>query len=184
MTQLRVVAGERNRNGNKPDPGFVDPQDQGLGDPAAMTELLLEVVGPYALPDQIPHDESERWNEPPIGPDWAGPLAPQYFNYRKISIYGGTNEIQHNIIAKAILGLVSNPGLGNGFRVDRRAAARCADSVERLFADHYAFEARKRYLHEPGGWSRAQWKRYAELGLLGLPFAEEHGGSAAGRSRP
>ncbi len=53
-------------------------------------------------------------------------------------------------------------------------------SVERLFADHYAFEARRRYAQEPGGWSRAMWKQYAELGLLGLPFAEEHGGSAGG----
>ena len=53
-------------------------------------------------------------------------------------------------------------------------------SVQRLFADHYAFETRKRYGQEPGGYSRAQWARYAELGLLGLPFAEEHGGSAGG----
>jgi pimeloyl-CoA dehydrogenase small subunit len=53
-------------------------------------------------------------------------------------------------------------------------------SVQRLFADHYAFEARKRYAQEPGGYSRALWARYAELGLLGLPFAEEHGGSAGG----
>ena len=65
----------------------------------------LQIAGPYALPDQIPHDEGERWNEPPIGPDWAGTLAPQYFNYRKTTIYGGSNEIQKNIIAKAILGL-------------------------------------------------------------------------------
>ena len=53
-------------------------------------------------------------------------------------------------------------------------------SVQRLFADHYAFNARKRYAQEPGGYSRALWARYAELGLLGLPFAEEHGGSAGG----
>jgi pimeloyl-CoA dehydrogenase small subunit len=53
-------------------------------------------------------------------------------------------------------------------------------SVQRLFADHYAFEARKRYGQEPGGYGRAQWARYAELGLLGLPFAEEYGGSAGG----
>ena len=53
-------------------------------------------------------------------------------------------------------------------------------SVQRLFADHYAFNARKRYAQEPGGHSRALWARYAELGLLGLPFAEEHGGSAGG----
>ncbi|HML08004.1 MAG TPA: acyl-CoA dehydrogenase family protein [Xanthobacteraceae bacterium] len=53
-------------------------------------------------------------------------------------------------------------------------------SVERLFADHYAFEARKRYAQEKDGFSRALWARYAELGLLGLPFAEEHGGSGGG----
>jgi pimeloyl-CoA dehydrogenase small subunit len=53
-------------------------------------------------------------------------------------------------------------------------------SVERLFADRYAFDARKRYAQEPGGWSRALWKQYAELGLLGLPFDEQHGGSAGG----
>ena len=43
-------------------------------------------------------------NEPPVGLDWAAPLAPGYFNYRKVSIYGGSNEIQRNIIAKAVLG--------------------------------------------------------------------------------
>jgi alkylation response protein AidB-like acyl-CoA dehydrogenase len=44
-------------------------------------------------------------NEPPAGPDWAALLAPIYFNNRKVSIYGGSNEIQRGIIAKAILGL-------------------------------------------------------------------------------
>ena len=44
-------------------------------------------------------------NEPSDGPEWAAPIAPTYFNYRKISIYGGSNEIQKNIIAKAVLGL-------------------------------------------------------------------------------
>ena len=67
--------------GNKPDPASSILKIKGSEIQQIITELLLEVVGPYALPDQIPHDESERWNEPPIGPDWAGPLAPQYFNY-------------------------------------------------------------------------------------------------------
>jgi pimeloyl-CoA dehydrogenase small subunit len=53
-------------------------------------------------------------------------------------------------------------------------------SVERLFADHYAFDARKRYGQEPGGFSHALWSRYAELGLLGLPFGEDHGGFGGG----
>jgi len=54
------------------------------------------------------------------------------------------------------------------------------DSVDRLLADHYAFDKRKAYLAEPEGWSRALWAQYAELGLLGLPFAEEHGGFGGG----
>ena len=44
-------------------------------------------------------------NEPRAGPDYAATLAPTYFNYRKTSIYAGSNEIQHNIMAKMVLGL-------------------------------------------------------------------------------
>jgi pimeloyl-CoA dehydrogenase small subunit len=54
------------------------------------------------------------------------------------------------------------------------------DSVDRLLADHYSFEKRKAHLAEPEGWSRDLWAQYAELGLLGLPFAEEHGGFGGG----
>jgi alkylation response protein AidB-like acyl-CoA dehydrogenase len=63
----------------------------------------MDVVGPYAMPYQPEHEDS--WNEPPVGPEYAAAAAPTYFNWRKISIYGGSNEIQRNIIAKAILGL-------------------------------------------------------------------------------
>ena len=41
----------------------------------------------------------------PIGPDYAHLTAPTYANMRKTSIYGGSNEIQRNIIAKMVLGL-------------------------------------------------------------------------------
>jgi pimeloyl-CoA dehydrogenase small subunit len=54
------------------------------------------------------------------------------------------------------------------------------DSVDRLIADRYAFDQRKNHLKEPGGWSTALWSQYAELGLLGLPFAEEYGGFGGG----
>ena len=54
------------------------------------------------------------------------------------------------------------------------------DSVDRLIADQYQFEQRKKYMAEPDGWSRAVWQQYAELGLLGLPFAEAHGGFGGG----
>jgi pimeloyl-CoA dehydrogenase small subunit len=54
------------------------------------------------------------------------------------------------------------------------------DSVDRLLADRYAFDQRKSHLKEPAGWSTALWSQYAELGLLGLPFAEEYGGFGGG----
>ena len=63
----------------------------------------MQVMGPHALPWHG-HD-IEGSNEPPIEPDYAASAAPGYFNYRKVSIYGGSNEIQKNIIAKAVLGL-------------------------------------------------------------------------------
>jgi pimeloyl-CoA dehydrogenase small subunit len=54
------------------------------------------------------------------------------------------------------------------------------DSIDRLMADRYTFESRKTYMKEPAGWSADLWNRYAELGLLGLPFGEEHGGFGGG----
>jgi len=54
------------------------------------------------------------------------------------------------------------------------------ESLDRLIGDRYAFEQRKTYGEAPEGWSRELWAQYAELGLLGLPFAEEYGGSAGG----
>jgi len=54
------------------------------------------------------------------------------------------------------------------------------DSVDRLMADRYAFDQRKTHFKEAGGWSTALWSQYAELGLLGLPFAEEYGGFGGG----
>ena len=65
----------------------------------------MEVDRPLRAARSIPQPTTTAANEPPIGPDYAAPLAPHYFNWRKISIYGGSNEIQKNIIAKAILGL-------------------------------------------------------------------------------
>jgi pimeloyl-CoA dehydrogenase small subunit len=54
------------------------------------------------------------------------------------------------------------------------------ESVDRLIGDRYTFEQRKSYGQSQDGWSRELWAQYAELGLLGLPFAERYGGSAGG----
>ena len=54
------------------------------------------------------------------------------------------------------------------------------DSVDRLVADRYGFEQRKQHAAGPDGWSREIWRGFSELGLLGLPFDEAHGGYGGG----
>ena len=104
ITQLRVVAADAKRgNTGRPDPASSILKIKGSEIQQATTWLLMQVMGPHALPWHG-HD-IEGSNEPPIEPDYAASAAPGYFNYRKVSIYGGSNEIQKNIIAKAVLGL-------------------------------------------------------------------------------
>jgi pimeloyl-CoA dehydrogenase large subunit len=102
MTQLRVVADERRLEKGKQNPASSILKLKGSVIQQQLTEMLMEVVGPYAMPYQRDFDGN---NEPHVGPAYATEAAPMYFNYRKVSIYGGSNEIQRNIIAKAILGL-------------------------------------------------------------------------------
>jgi pimeloyl-CoA dehydrogenase large subunit len=105
ITQLRVVAQARKRGRHDvPDPNSSILKIKGSELQQATTELMMDVVGPYVVPFASSMDDEDRSNEPPIGPDYAAAAAPSYFNNRKVSIYGGSNEIQRGIIAKAILG--------------------------------------------------------------------------------
>ncbi|MEM8811228.1 MAG: acyl-CoA dehydrogenase family protein [Pseudomonadota bacterium] len=69
-----------------------------------LNDLARRALGPYAIPF-VSEALDQGYNETPIGPDYAAPIAREYFNNRKLSIYGGSNEIQKNIISKALLGL-------------------------------------------------------------------------------
>lgn len=99
LTQLRVVAAESTQGEGKPDPASSILKLKGSEIQQTLTELLLEVSGPLAMPF-VPDDDGHI-----VTGDWASPIAPTYFNSRKVSIYGGSNEIQRNIIAKVVLGL-------------------------------------------------------------------------------
>ncbi len=69
-----------------------------------LTSLTRRAMGPYALPFiRVTKLEAEATGS--VGPQEARFAAAQYFNNRKLSIFGGSNEIQKNIIAKMILGL-------------------------------------------------------------------------------
>ena len=54
------------------------------------------------------------------------------------------------------------------------------DSIDRLIADRYGFDQRRGFRALPDGWSRDMWRQFAELGVLGLPFAEDDGGFGGG----
>ena len=69
-----------------------------------ITDLMRRAAGRYAQPF-ITEALEEGFNGEPVGPDWAAPTAAQYFNTRKLSIFGGSNEVQREIITKAILEL-------------------------------------------------------------------------------
>ena len=101
-TELRALASVS--TGKAPGPESSILKIKGTEIAQSIDELLVEAAGWYALPfvpEQF-HAGYEGWR---IGPGAAANAAPIYFNNRKASIYGGSNEIQRNIIAKDVLGL-------------------------------------------------------------------------------
>ena len=96
--------GRAQPQGQQARPGLVDPQDQGLGNPAGHQRAADGGDRPLRAAGSVPATTTAGTSRRSARTTRA-PLAPQYFNWRKISIYGGSNEIQKNIIAKAILGL-------------------------------------------------------------------------------
>lgn len=101
-TELRTLAAVS--TGNAPGPESSILKIKGTEVAQMIDELKVEVAGYYCLPfvkDQFSYGHEGDW----IGPDSTCDAAPHYFNNRKASIYGGSNEIQKNIICKAVLGL-------------------------------------------------------------------------------
>ena len=102
ITVLRVVSSENAGKGPGPEASLL--KIKGTQIQQMLTELMVEAVGPYAQPFDPSYLEGEV-PQAVTGDNDAAPLAPYYFNYRKTSIYGGSNEIQKNIITQMILGL-------------------------------------------------------------------------------
>jgi alkylation response protein AidB-like acyl-CoA dehydrogenase len=99
MSVLRVLAQESKHPG-KPDPVSSVLKLRGSELQQEAAELLMDVVGPAGVPYRESPDVGEGFS--PL-PDGAVDAMPTYFNWRKASIYSGSNEVQRTIIAKAIL---------------------------------------------------------------------------------
>ena len=93
LTQLRVVASSAD---GKPNPASSLLKMRGSELQQAATELLVDIAGPDSLPAGETGIDS---------PEWAQLTTPTYLNNRKVTIYGGSNEVQRSIIASSILGL-------------------------------------------------------------------------------
>jgi alkylation response protein AidB-like acyl-CoA dehydrogenase len=94
LTALRVVA---NSADGKPHPASSVLKLRGSELQQAVTELLVDIAGPLSV--------ASFAEEGSDVPGWARVATPEYLNYRKVSIYGGSNEVQRTIIAGSILGL-------------------------------------------------------------------------------
>jgi alkylation response protein AidB-like acyl-CoA dehydrogenase len=95
ITQMRVLDGLR-EHADKPDPRSSILKVQGSELRQAASELLLRAAGPLAAECADEFDDDSGW---------ATTVASNYFTLRAASIYGGSNEVQKNILAKAVLGL-------------------------------------------------------------------------------
>jgi alkylation response protein AidB-like acyl-CoA dehydrogenase len=100
-TELRTLAAESQGQGPGPESSIL--KIKGTEIQQRITELTMEAVGNYAAPWVPQLDVGDNYLA--IGPEQSHGVSQTYFNTRKTSIYGGSNEIQRNIIAKMVLGL-------------------------------------------------------------------------------
>jgi len=105
LTTLRMICAEKNRRAPGPEASVL--KVRGTEIQQAISELTMLAVGPYALPWRREAMEAGYQVDPTyeVGPRYAASTAARYLNLRKLSIFGGTNEIQRNIISKMIVGL-------------------------------------------------------------------------------
>jgi alkylation response protein AidB-like acyl-CoA dehydrogenase len=102
ITNLRVLSAEAERRAPGPEASIL--KIKGTEIQQAITELLTQAVGPYALPLRR-EAMAAGYQGDAVGPFYSAPLSAHYLNMRKLSIFGGSNEIQKNIISQMILGL-------------------------------------------------------------------------------
>jgi alkylation response protein AidB-like acyl-CoA dehydrogenase len=103
LTQMRVIAESTSAATGKPDPKSSILKLKGSELQQAATELLLEVAGFEAMefdPDFLAGAEETHG-----AAEWSATIAPNHYWIRHVSIVGGSNEIQRNILAKSVLGL-------------------------------------------------------------------------------
>lgn len=137
-----------------------------------LTQLQVEALGSYGAA-YFPPPHAGSGNAPlPPAPEYARDVTAEFLFRRAATIYGGSNEIQKNIIAKTLL--------SSGFGPSRAAASDehqlLADSVRRFIEKSYGFEARRAMLAQGPESIARNWTYFAEMGWLGAAIPEDAGG--------
>ena len=100
MMVLRVLSGEKSGKQSLDVAGLL--KIRGSEIQQRYTELMMLAAGPFSLP-YIFEAMAAGWQGDHVGAAYCAPLASHYFNTRKTTIYGGSNEVQRNIVAQTVL---------------------------------------------------------------------------------
>ena len=103
FTELRILSEEN--KGVAPGPEASLLKIRGSEIQQRITELTMNAVGYYGISNDLVKSNADRINSNQIRPDYSQNTAANYLNMRKTTIYGGSNEIQKNILSKMVLGL-------------------------------------------------------------------------------
>ena len=172
ITQYRVVSAyDKAKGAGKPDPLSSVLKVKGTELLQATSELAVDVAGPMATP--IWAQELAAMNEPDDMLE-AGSAGDRRLSdaARRLDLrrhQRNPEEHSHQSGTGAVMDFEPSD--------DQRLLV---ESVTRMLSDTYGFAQRKGYMALPEGYSPEIWSQFAELGLLGLPFAEEYGGFGGG----
>ena len=103
FTELRILSEEN--KGVAPGPEASLLKIRGSEIQQRITELTMNAVGYYGISNDLANSNADRSNSSQFRPDYSQNTAANYLNTRKTTIYGGSNEIQKNILSKMVLGL-------------------------------------------------------------------------------
>ena len=103
FTELRILSEEN--KGVAPGPEASLLKIRGSEIQQRITELTMNAVGYYGISNDLANSNADRSNSNQFRPDYSQNIAANYLNMRKTTIYGGSNEIQKNILSKMVLGL-------------------------------------------------------------------------------
>jgi acyl-CoA dehydrogenase len=137
-----------------------------------LTQLQVEALGSYGAA-YFPPPHASSGNAPlPPAPEHAKDVTAEFLFRRAATIYGGSNEIQKNIIIKTLL----SKGFGPSRAASTDEHQLLADSVGRFVERSYGFEARRSMLAQGSESVARNWAYFAEMGWLGAAIPEDVGG--------